>query len=130
MYKLFGWLNIAIVAFMILPFILRKLNALFFKKKGVYLRIIKLLRKLHKPLGAVLFVVIVIHGISALGTWRLHTGMILGIMSAITMVFGMSFYILKKKWLYSLHKILVAILVVLLLIHLIFPSAVYYIFGI
>jgi len=87
------------------------------------------MRKLHKPLGYVLFVSAVTHGFLALGSLRLHTGTILGIIVVITSIFGMVFYAVKNKWVVNIHKAFAYILIFLLLIHLILPSAVYYLLG-
>lgn len=131
MYRLLGWLNIFMTIVIIMPFILRKIDRLFLKNKSIsYLNIIKFLRRLHKPFGIILFISAIFHGILALGVWRIHTGMILGIVVAVTALLGISFYIIKKKWIFIWHKTSALVLFVLLLIHLIFPSILNNLFGI
>jgi len=130
MYKIFGWLNVFFIFIMLFPIVFRSLNNRYFKERqGSFLRFISSMRKLHKPLGYVLFVSAVTHGFLALGSLRLHTGTILGIIVVITSIFGMVFYAVKNKWVVNIHKAFAYILIFLLLIHLILPSAVYYLLG-
>ena len=129
MYAVFGWINVALVALMLLPYVMRKLNEFFFKKKkGAYIRTMRFLRKSHRYLGALLIVSIFVHGWLALGTLMLHTGTILGALALIMAVFGLIFIFAKKRWAYKTHKALAVAFVALLLLHLIVPSALYYIF--
>jgi hypothetical protein len=129
MYAVFGWINVALVALMLLPYVMRKLNEFFFKKKkGAYIKTMRLFRKSHRYLGALLIVSIFVHGWLALGTLMLHTGTILGALALIMAVFGLIFIFAKKRWAYKTHKALAVAFVALLLLHLIVPSALYYIF--
>ena len=131
MYATLGWINVALLAVMLLPYLLRLMGSRIFHWKGKgYIKTLKGLRTLHKPLGAVLVISVVAHGVMALGAWRLHTGMILGGVLVITATLGLSFYISKKKELFAWHKRSMAVVVVMVLIHLIFPSAIYTLFGI
>lgn len=131
MYAVFGWINISLITLMLLPFAIFNLNSLLFKKKvSVYLKLAKFLRKLHRYLGIPLVISVIYHGFLALGSFRLHTGTILGIMLIVVAIFGMIFILFKKKWAFKTHKLLAILLMLLLILHLIFPSALYYIFGI
>ncbi len=131
MYKIFGWINVAIVIIMISPFILRWLNSHVFKSdKPALAMIVNMLRTLHKILGGLLFASVITHAVLALGAWRWHTGIILGIAAATAAILAIMFYIFKKKWLFLTHRILAGVAILLLLVHLIFPSALYYIFGV
>ena len=131
MYKILGWVNFAAVIIMFLPIMMQKLNTQKFNQKNnIYVRFLRNIRKLHKPIGIILFVSALIHGFLALGALRLHTGSLLGLLLVITGIFAFLFYKLKKKWLFVTHKILAYLLVILMIVHLVYPSAVYYLFGI
>ena len=114
---------------MLLPYVMRKLNEFFFKKKnGTYISTMRFLRKSHRYLGVLLIASIFIHGWLALGTLMLHTGTILGAFALIMAVFGLIFILAKKRWAYKTHKALAVAFIALLLLHLLVPSALYYIF--
>lgn len=131
MYKIFGWINVAIVIIMISPFVLQWLNSHVVKSdKPALAKIANALRTLHKILGGLLFASVITHAVLALGAWRWHTGIILGITAATTAMFAILFYVFKKKWLFTTHRILAGVTILLVLVHLIFPSALYYIFGV
>lgn len=131
MYKIFGWLNVSLVVIMISPFILRWINTHVFKSPNPALaKIVKFLRTLHKILGGLLLASAITHAILALSAWRWHTGIILGITAELAAIFAVLFYIFKKKWLFLTHRIIAVVAILLLLVHLIFPSAMYSIFGI
>jgi len=130
MYEVLGWLNVAFLALMTAPYWLRFLNSRFLHVKGgAYAQIIKVLRKVHKPLGIAILLIAVLHGYLALGALRLHTGTILWTTLFITAGFGSLFYFTKKKPLFVWHKRLVLIALALLLLHLLYPSAVYYLLN-
>lgn len=128
MYRVFGWINVALVILMILPFLVRWLNTRYIKNDMLKKQLNKY-RFMHKVFGALLLASIVTHAILALGTWQWHTGTILGISAVLAVIAAILFYTFKKKWLFILHRVLAVILIALLLVHLIFPSAIYYIFG-
>lgn len=130
MYSTLGWLNIGFLVLMTAPYWLRLLNKhTLHLKGGAYAKTIKALRAIHKPLGLTVVVVMLVHGYLALGSLRLHTGTIVGVMLLITASLGGLFYFTKKRFAFTWHKRMALLLVVLLLIHLIFPSAVYYLFN-
>ncbi len=129
MYAVFGWINVALVALMLLPYVMRKLNEFFFKKKsGPYIKVMRFLRKSHRYIGGVLILTILAHGWLALGTLMLHTGTVLGAMALVMAIFALIFILVKKRWAYKTHKALAVAFIALLLLHLIVPSALYYIF--
>ncbi len=131
MYAVLGWFNVAAIVIMTAPFWLRLINKLASHNKNKALaRIVKFLRAVHKPLGITILVLAIVHGILALGALRLHTGTIAGIMLIVTAVLGGAFYRLKKKPLFVAHRTLALLFVLFVLIHLIFPSAVWSLFGI
>lgn len=127
MYAVLGWLNIGLIAIMTAPYWLRFLNSRTLRLKGGgYAKTIRVLRAVHKPLGIAILILAAIHGYLALGALRLHTGTIAGTMLLITAALGGMFYYTKKKPVFVWHKRFVAVLLVFVLIHLLFPSAVYY----
>ena len=128
MYRLFGWINVALVILMIAPFFVRWLNKKYIKNDVLKIQLFKY-RVLHKVFGVLLLASIIIHAVLALGTWQWHTGTVLGITAIVTVLAAVSFYTFKKKWLFVLHRVLAVLLILLLLVHLIIPSAIYHIFG-
>lgn len=130
MYKILGIVNVVLLAVMTSPFWLRVLNDRLFHIKGEALgKGIKVLRKIHKPLGALIIVIAMIHGYLALGTIRLHTGLLVLVAILVTASLGGSFYLFKKRNLFLWHRRMVLIVILLLLLHLFFPSALYYILN-
>ena len=130
MYVILGWLNVAFLVVMTSPYWLRFLNKhIFHLQGGAYIKTIKFLRSVHKPLGIAVLVIALIHGYLALGALRLHTGTILWIAFFLTAVLGSLFYFTKKRPFFTWHKRMVLVAIVLLLIHLLFPSAIYYLLN-
>ena len=124
MYSVLGWLNAILLGVLLSPFVLGFLNKNIFKTKSkVFRDLVKLLRRFHKPLGLALAILAPIHGYMALGGFRLHTGSLLYISAFTTAALGGSFYRLKKKELFKWHKRMAAVTVILLAVHLLFPSA-------
>lgn len=127
MYSVLGWLNAGILVILLSPFLLNFLNNHLIKTKSKGFRhLVKLLRGFHKPLGVILAILAPIHGYMALGGFRLHTGTFLYLSAFATAALGGSFYRLKKRTLFQWHKRMAAVTVVLLLIHIFFPSALLY----
>lgn len=130
LYSVLGFFNIVLLAVMTAPFWLRFINDRIFRKKGgTYAKSIKLLRAVHRPLGAIVIVVAAIHGYLALGTVRLHTGVLVLLALLVTAALGGSFYLFKKKPLFLWHRRMALLVIFLLLLHLIFPSALYYLLN-
>ena len=131
MYRFLGWFNVAAFILMTSPYWLRMLNKYVLKWRGPrYSALIKGLRVLHKPLGIVFALTAPLHGFLALGAFRLHTGTILGILVLVTAVLGAFNFFLKKKGLLLWHRRAALLVFLLELFHLLFPSALYYIFGV
>lgn len=127
MYILIGRLNLALLLIMTAPYWLRFLNAhTLHLQGGTYARVVRLLRRIHKPLGGVILILALIHGYLALGSFRIHTGTLLWLSIAATASLGLAFFLSKKKALFVWHKRMVLVSILLLLLHLIFPSAIYY----
>ncbi len=127
MYKFFGWLNVALVVVITAPWWLRKLNEWFFHSKARgYLQLQKVLRKLHKPLAAILLLSIVTHGLLVMGTLlKLNTGTLALVVFLLTAGIGLILWLAKKYKLLPWHKIGALAAVLLVVAHLIWP----YIFG-
>ncbi|MCR3956971.1 MAG: hypothetical protein NUK57_11800, partial [Gudongella sp.] len=127
MYSVLGWLNVVVLAVILLPYILNFLNRKFIKTQNQGFRnTVKLLRRLHKPLGLALAILALVHGYLALGSLRLHTGSLLYLSIFITALLGGSFYKLKKRALFTWHKRMALVSFLLLLLHIFYPSALYY----
>jgi hypothetical protein len=130
-YAVLGWVNVGAIVVMTLPLWLRLINKRAFKGKNASLaRIAKAFRAVHKPLGLFLAVSVIIHGILALGALRLHTGVIAGAMLIVTAALGATFFFRKKKQILIAHRTAALLLALFVLIHLIFPSALWQLFGI
>lgn len=67
-------------------------------------------------------------GYLALGALRLHTGSAVWVMILVTVILGASFYKTKKAVFFKWHKRAALTAVILALVHLLFPNALYYIF--
>ncbi len=131
MYAVFGWINVVLVALMILPFAMQNMNKMLFKKKsGTYVNVTKFFRKSHRYIGILLLVSIAVHGFLAMGAIRFHTGTVLGALFLGAALFGVIFILAKKKWAFKTHKALAIAFTVFMLVHLLVPSAIYYIFGV
>lgn len=123
-YAFVGWTSVVLLGLLVLPFLLSRINQYVFKPQSKGLRsFIKFLRKLHKPLGILFVIIAFVHGWLALGAFRLHTGWALYISLLLTVIFGGSFYRLKKKKLFVLHKVFAGVTVLLFLLHFFKPYA-------
>ena len=127
MYQILGIVNIVLLVVITSPYWLRRLNQ--WLKVTQINKLIKSLRVVHKPLGICLVLISLVHGYLALGALRLHTGTIVGAMILITVVLGGMFYSKKKPALFAWHKRAALLALLLTLVHLVVPSAFYYIFG-
>ncbi|MDO5096248.1 MAG: hypothetical protein Q4D65_06760 [Peptostreptococcaceae bacterium] len=108
------------------PYVLRVLNKKAFGNNKKISSVVKTLKKFHQPAGALVAVIAVIHGYLALGTLRLHTGSLVYIAMLITAICGMLFSKKKKKEFLKWHKTFVLVTAGLLALHLLYPSAIYY----
>lgn len=121
-YAILGWTSLGLLALLILPFVLVRLNKWVLKTKSKpYQKLIRFLRMLHKPAGIALLLVAAVHGYLALGTLRLHTGTVLFAVVLLTAVLGGAFYRLKKKPLFSAHKLAAVLTVLVFLLHFFLP---------
>lgn len=129
MYKILGIINVLLIIVITSPYWLRRLGQQFFpKRKIASTKLIKILRAVHKPFGFCLLLITLIHGYLALGAFRLHTGTLVGIMVLATVVLGVLFYRKKKAVFFKWHKRAALLMVLLTLLHLFLPNAIYYIF--
>lgn len=122
MYKVLGFLNIALLVIVLSPYCVRKLNQWFIhSQKPGFTKLMKVLRTLHKPAAAALLISIVVHGWLALGRLQLHTGTVAAASFFVTALFGLLFYLLHKKGLLQWHRALALTSVLLVGVHLLFP---------
>jgi len=118
-YKVFGFINIALVVLATSPYWVRKLNQWFFHRKGPgFTKLMKVLRVAHKPLAVALLASIVVHGWLAVGAVRLNTGTLAGSLFIITAVFGLLFYLMHKLPLLKWHRALALVAVLAMAVHL------------
>jgi len=130
MYSVLGWLNVVILGVILSPFALNFLNRKFFKTQNRLFRdTVKFLRRLHKPFGVAIAVLALVHGYLAMGGIRLHTGSLLYASIFVTALLGGSFYKLKKRSLFVWHKRMAFLSFLLLLLHLFYPSALFYLLN-
>ena len=132
--RFLGWLSLALAAIATSPYWLRTLNKYTFKTKDPnFLKVIKFLRVIHKPAGAALAVIALIHGFLALsGQIRLHTGLMTYISIVLTALLGLRHHFSKKKdaRIFKAHRIMALISVAFLLVHLIRPWLLMELFGV
>lgn len=130
MFRVIGVITAWLLVFITSPYWFRMLNkyVLHIPAKKI-LPLTKALRAIHKPLGIALLVIAATHGYLALRAIRLHTGSLAYLFFAVTVCFGISFYFTKKRPLFKLHKLFALISISLVAVHLLFPNAIYYIFG-
>ncbi|MBN1778350.1 MAG: hypothetical protein JW811_09535 [Clostridiales bacterium] len=131
MYAVLGWLNIGFIAVMTAPYWIRFLNDRTLRLRGGgYAKIIKVLRAVHKPLGAAILLIALVHGWLALGELRLHTGTIAGTLLLIAVSLGGLYSLVRKRALFVWHKRFVLLLLLSVIVHLLSPGAVYSLFRI
>lgn len=129
-YSVTGWLSVLILLIILGPYILNTLNKKYLKTKNkTFFKVVKFLRRIHKPLGIILIISGIAHGYMALGGFRLHTGTLFYVSILITGFLGGAFFRLKKRNLFLWHKRMAAITVLLFLLHFLFPGALYYLLG-
>lgn len=130
-YSNLAWINLIVIGVLLAPYILNFLNRKFFKTKNTtYKKVLKFARKIHKPLGVLIIILVPIHGYMALGILlRLHTGTLVYLSVLATAILGGSFYRFKKKRLFTWHKRMALVTVILFLIHFYFPNAIFYLLN-
>ena len=132
-YRTLGYITLALLIVVTAPYWLRTLNSWTVKTKDKrFLNFLKLLRRVHKPLGIVLAVVALWHGYEILLKYqfRLHTGVIAYAGFAVTAILGIIHWQRKNKQVFKVHKAMAAISVALVILHLLWPGAIMQLFGI
>ncbi len=130
-YRFLGWVALVLLVVMVSPFILRLLHSKVFKSKSKgLLKVIKALRTIHKPLGLALVLLGAVHGIGMLGRVRLHSGSLVLMSLILTGVLGLAFWKKKDKRALMGHRVMSLVTVILLLLHLFWPGALFRLFGI
>lgn len=128
-YSILAYGNVVLLVILCLPYILRISNKKFFGNHKKITKLVRFLKSIHRSLGIILLILSLIHGYMMLGRFALHTGTILYLCMIVIAIFGMLFHLKKKKIWLQLHKGFVAIMILLLLIHIFMPSALYYLLN-
>ncbi|MDO5062298.1 MAG: hypothetical protein Q4D77_03920 [Peptostreptococcaceae bacterium] len=126
MYSALGYLSSALLGLLILPAVLRIANKKLLKNDPNVKSVVRSLKKVHPLLGGLLAVIAIVHGYLALGGLRLHTGSLVYGAILIAICFGGAFSAKKKKVFLTLHKSFVLLALVMWSVHILFPSALYY----
>lgn len=128
MYEILGILSVFLFIIVMLPYLLRQINRLFFQGKNrVITRLRMWIRKFHKPAGVGLAALSLIHGYLALGTIRLHTGTLAWTISIAAVILGVLFSVKKKAVYLVWHRRAALLAILLIALHLLVPGALYYI---
>lgn len=131
LYRFLGWLSLAMILTITAPFWLRTLNQWTFKTRDKrFFQLLKFLRRLHKPLGALLAAFALWHALLALGRLRLHTGLLAYSGFILTALLGIAYHVKKDRRILKGHRTMSLISALLLALHLIWPGAVWHLFGI
>lgn len=122
--ELTGILNGSILLLMISGYFMRIINKRFGKLYPILGKILKITKKIHRPLGMLFLIVAPVHGFLALGRITLHTGSLLYL--GILLMFFI--YILGqakvlKKWI-LFHRFCAILVVGLFLLHYFWPWAI------
>lgn len=128
MYEVLGITSSVLFAIVMMPFLLRHYNRIFYKgKNSMITSWRKRFRKIHKPAGFGLAVIALIHGYLALGSIRLHTGTLAWIVSIAAVIPGVLFSIKKKAVFLVWHRRIALLAILFIALHLLVPGALYYI---
>jgi len=128
--RFIGWLNIGLIGIMVLPFLLRQFSTRVKKIKGTwYPKLNKFLRTIHKPLGIAIALLAMLHGYLVFGGFRLHTGTLEFFAIVIMAALGATFYFTRKKPFLVWHRWALVLLLLMVLVHQIFPNLIYALFG-
>ena len=131
-FRVLGWISIVLVVIASSPYWLRKLNSWTFKTKDKrFIKLLKVLRPVHKAAGIALAAIALYHGWLALGGQiKLHTGLLVYLSFLLTAALGAVHFFKKDKRVFKGHKAMVVISFALFLLHLIAPWALGQWFGI
>jgi len=128
MYGILGILSVYLFIIVMLPYLLRQINRLFFQGKNRVITKWRMrIRKLHKPAGFGLAALSLIHGYLALGTIRLHTGTLAWATSIAAVILGVLFSVKKKAVYLVWHRRAALLAILFVALHLLLPGALYYI---
>lgn len=128
MYEVLGIISAALFVMVMLPFLLRHFNRIFFNGKNRMIARWRMwFRKIHKPAGFGLAVISLVHGYLALGSIRLHTGTLAWLVSIFAVILGILFSIKKKAVYLVWHRRAALLAILFIALHLLVPGALYYI---
>lgn len=123
LYAILGILSVVLAIIITSPYLIRSLNTKFFHIKGSgYTKTLKTLRTIHKPAGAILLIIALIHGYLALGTFRIHSGQLVWLAFFATAILGLLFFLKRKPALLKAHRTAALVAVILIVVHLVFPN--------
>lgn len=129
MYQVLGWTSAVLFLTVTAPYWLRRCNQFVpVLTRETLNHWTKLLRPLHKPLGIMLMIVPPVHGYLVLGALRLHTGSLAATMLILTAILGTLFFLTRKPVCFTFHKRAALLSAILILLHLLAPGAVSYLF--
>jgi hypothetical protein len=128
MYEVLGIISAVLFTIVMMPFLLRHFNRIFYKGKNRMIASWRMrFRKIHKPAGLGLAAISLIHGYLALGSIRLHTGTLAWIVSIAAVILGVLFSIKKKAVILVWHRRIALLAILFIALHLLVPGALYYI---
>ncbi|QAV32547.1 hypothetical protein SAMN04488510_11754 [Fervidobacterium changbaicum] len=119
-YQILGITSAVLLFFQISLFVFRRIYKYLPKKPTWFPLILKFLRRAHVYTGIALLIVGFIHGYLALGTIRLHTGLILWLGILLAFVGFLFKNKVGKKWIFY-HRIMGFVLIALFFVHYFFP---------
>lgn len=125
MYSFLGWFFVAILAVMVLPYVLKLVmkHSEKARKNTLLKTLLKITRKMHRYIILIILVLAPVHAYLALGAnLQLHTGSILYLGMLLVSIGGFIFYKTKNKKLIKFHKIGAGLVFILLFIHIVYPN--------
>ena len=125
MVEVMGWMNLVLVVVMGIIYPVKKYATAMLQKVGKEkskgsMKLYQLIRQIHPILGTIIVLLGLLHGYLAIGTMRLHTGLLIVIMimlMGIVAIFGPKLKVLRKKW-RTLHRSMGLFLFIFVIIHL------------
>lgn len=120
MVSFLGFINATLLALLLSPLVLRRINKQAFNNKNKILKkYAGLLSRYHMYFGFILLVNAFVHGYMALGTIRIHSGYALWLVVLIQVSLGLYAKKKKKAKIFNIHRTIGIVSVLFLIIHLI-----------
>ncbi len=121
MVRFLGWFNVFLLVLLVSLYLVKRFGRWKGKSsKGAFKILLKGLRKVHRPLGAVVLTIGLIHGYWAFGgRWNVNSnGFLLWLVLLVVALLGGIFAMQKHQIAYKLHKFFALIAVLALVLHL------------